>query len=63
MAVGVGEGFRVQDLMSERGVWVKRRSQDGFQKVTDAVRLEHGDWVRFGEVEYLVCLLAGGSSK
>lgn len=53
-AVSVAEGLRVQDLMSEQGVWVRRKTGDDYQRVTDTVRLEHGDSIRFGEVEFLV---------
>jgi len=63
VAVGVGEGLRVQDLMSDRGVWVKRKGQEGFQRISDAVKIEHGDWLRLGEVEFMVCLIAAPGAK
>lgn len=48
----------VRDLMSEQGVSVKRRGRNSFERCDDEVILEHGDSVRFGQVEYLVCLVA-----
>ena len=60
---GPGETVRVQDLLSDRGVFMRRRNSDNFQRISDAVNLEHGDWVRFGEVEYLLCLIARAGSK
>ncbi len=63
VAAGAHEGLRVQDLMSDRGVWVKRRSHESFQRVNDAVKVDHGDWLRFGEVEFLVCLVGAGAAK
>jgi len=60
---GPGETVRVQDLLSDRGVFMRRRNSDNFQRISDAVNLEHGDWVRFGEVEYLLCLVARAGSK
>ena len=56
--MSVREGFVVQDLMSERGVFVRRREDDTYQKIDDTVTVEHGDWVRFGDVEFLVSLIA-----
>ena len=52
-----GDSLRVQDLLSEGGVHIRRRQADAYQRISDAVSLEHGDWVRFGEVEFLVTLI------
>jgi hypothetical protein len=49
--------------MSDRGVWVKRKGQEGFQRVTDAVKIEHGDWLRLGEIEFMVCLITAPGAK
>jgi len=61
--VSASEGMQVQDLMSERGVFVRRRSADSYQRVTETVHIESGEWVRFGDVEFLVCLVAHGGTK
>lgn len=50
-------GLYVQDLMSERGIWVRRRQEDTYQREEDGVELMHGDWVRFGDEEFLVSLV------
>ncbi len=55
--ISVEKGFQVQDLMSERGVFIRRRQGDTYQK-EDMATVQHGDWVRFGDVEFLVSLVA-----
>jgi hypothetical protein len=57
-AIGDDCRMRVQDLMSEEGVSVKRGNEDDFVRINETVELEHGDSVRFGGVEFLVCLVA-----
>lgn len=56
--VGTDTGLEIQDLMSERGIFVRRRETDVYQKQDDRAKLEHGDWVRFGDVEFIVSLIA-----
>jgi hypothetical protein len=58
VVVGTDTGLQVQDLMSDRGVFVRRRGADSYQREYEVVHVEHGDWVRFGDVEYLVSLIA-----
>lgn len=53
----VEQGLVVQDLMSERGVFVRRRERGAYERIDEAVTLSHGDWVRFGDVEFLVSLV------
>ncbi|MCC6220305.1 MAG: FHA domain-containing protein [Deltaproteobacteria bacterium] len=53
----VSDGLRVQDLLSEGGTFVRRRNEGRFYEYSDAVTLEHGDWLRFGDYEVLVCLV------
>lgn len=48
----------VQDLLSEKGIMFKHYGQGNFQRAQDSVELGHGDVVRFGDVEYLVCLIS-----
>ena len=58
MAMVTAEGgLRVQDLMSERGVFVRRRGDDTYRREEDLLVLENGDWVRFGDLEFLVSLI------
>ena len=47
----------MQDLLSERGVFVRRKGADTYQKEEGIVEIENGDWLRFGDVEYLVSLI------
>lgn len=63
VAAGLQDGLRIQDLMSDRGVWFRRKGQDSFQRVNDSIKLDHGDMVRFGEVEFLVCLVGSGAPR
>ncbi|MBN8548295.1 MAG: FHA domain-containing protein [Deltaproteobacteria bacterium] len=58
VTVGLGGGLQVQDLMSDRGVFVRRRGDDTYRREADVVGVEHGDWLRFGDVEFLVSLIA-----
>jgi pSer/pThr/pTyr-binding forkhead associated (FHA) protein len=57
MTVSGETGLYVQDLMSERGVHVRSREGQGYQREELTTQLKHGDWIRFGEVEFLVSLL------
>lgn len=57
VAVGLKNGLRVQDLMSEHGMSVRRRHEEQWEQVADPVALSHGDSVRFGRCEYLVCMI------
>ena len=50
-------GLQVQDLLSEQGVFVKRQGESQYQSVDDIEVIENGDWIRFGQVEYLVAFL------
>lgn len=58
VSVSIDGGLQVQDLMSDRGVFVRRRGDDTYRREADVTRVEHGDWLRFGDVEYLVSLIA-----
>lgn len=63
VAIGSDLGIQIQDLMSERGVFVRRRNGDTYHREYDRVELQHGDWVRFGDVEFLVSLIAHVGEK
>jgi hypothetical protein len=57
MAVSGDGGMIIQDLMSDRGVFVRSLSGGGYRREEGTVRVEHGDWVRFGDVEFLVIVV------
>ena len=58
-----GSGIvKIQDLMSEHGVWLRQRTQGASESgdyvaAEDHIEVAHGDWIRFGEVEFLVSLI------
>lgn len=54
----VESGLEVQDLMSDKGVFFKTKSDSDFEKKEERFAIKHGDWVKFGDVEYLVALIA-----
>lgn len=51
------DGMMVQDLMSERGTAIRKAGSQHFVNCTDPVKLQHGDWLRFGNYEVMVCLI------
>jgi hypothetical protein len=52
------EGVKVQDLMSNNGLFILRgNASHDWKREEDVIRLNHGDWVRFGKISYLVCLI------
>lgn len=57
ITVSVDTGLIVQDLMSERGVFVRRRGAGVYEREPEPTEIENGDWVRFGDVEFLVSLI------
>jgi hypothetical protein len=54
------KGFRVQDLMSESGTMVKKHNSDKYIQDAGPMPLEHGDWLKLGEYEVMVCLIPLG---
>jgi hypothetical protein len=51
-------GFQIHDLMSEGGVHLKKRQSADYTREEDTFTAEHGDWLKFGDVEFLVALIA-----
>ena len=51
------EGLFVQDLMSEGGTYLRRAGQDKFIPVQNIASVGHGDWLKLGAYEVMVCLL------
>jgi len=60
MSVSAEQGFLIQDLMSERGVFVRVGERGQYKREDGVVELKHGDWVRFGDVEFLVTVVPTG---
>ncbi|MGI6681029.1 MAG: FHA domain-containing protein [Bdellovibrionota bacterium] len=50
-------GVSIQDLMSDTGVYVKHSKEDKYVKQEMPFKVQHGDWIKFGDVEYLISLL------
>jgi hypothetical protein len=50
-------GIQVQDLMSENGTYIKKSGSGNFEKVLVPTVAEHGDWLKFGEYEVMVCIV------
>ena len=50
-------GVEVQDLMSESGIRIRRRDSNSWQTIEERVKLQHGDRIQFGKVEYLIVLV------
>lgn len=63
LSVSTDNGIRAQDLMSENGIFSKNGGGSDFQRTEGPVTLRHGDWIRFGTVEFLVCTVARGDAK
>lgn len=54
---GIARGIIVQDLMSEHGTLVKRSGESSYKQYAEPVEVHHGDWLRLGEHEVLVCIV------
>jgi hypothetical protein len=63
VTVSVETGLLVQDLLSATGVFIKRRGTDTYVRELYSARFEHGDFIRFGGVEFLVTLIAHVGQK
>ncbi|MEY4669393.1 MAG: Inner rane component of cytoplasmic domain [Pseudomonadota bacterium] len=57
MSVSADNGLLIQDLMSERGVFVRSGQRGQYKREDGVVELKHGDWVRFGDVEFVVTVV------
>jgi hypothetical protein len=49
--------LHVQDLMSDSGVFRRRAREGSFAAFAEPFELKHGDWVRFGNVDFLVTMI------
>ena len=49
--------LQIQDLMSEQGTFIKKEGSASFVSVEEAGVIGHGDRIRFGAFEVVVCLV------
>lgn len=61
--VSVDDGMQVVDLMSESGTFIKKVGDKSYAQHTQQVMLGHGDWLKFGSCEFLVCLVPRGEAS
>jgi hypothetical protein len=52
-------GLLLQDLMSERGTFVRSPGEAQYRREEGIIEVQHGDWIRFGDVEFLVTIVPG----
>lgn len=50
-------GLQLQDLMSERGTFVRLQGEAQYTREEGVVEVRHGDWIRFGDVEFLLTIV------
>lgn len=53
-------GLMIQDLMSERGTFIRSSGDSQYRREEGIIDVEHGDWIRFGDVEFLVVIVPSG---
>ena len=46
--------------MSERGVFMRSGDRGQYRREDGVIELKHGDWIRFGDVEFLLTVVPGG---
>jgi hypothetical protein len=47
----------LQDLMSEQGTYVKKNGSSEYERIDSSIQLEHGDRVKLGSYELVICLV------
>ena len=47
----------ISSLMSEQGIYVRRKESPEYERCEEYTEFRHGEWIRFGEVEFLVSLI------
>lgn len=60
MSVSAEHGLLMQDLMSDRGVFMRSGDRGQYRREDGVIELKHGDWIRFGDVEFLLTVVPGG---
>lgn len=56
--ISTDSGISIQDLKSDKGVFVKDNTSGTYVRYYDSVVLKHGDWVKFGDLEFLICVIS-----
>ncbi len=56
-SAGLDQGLSLHDLMSEKGVFLKRKGEQNYKKEDEQFIARSGDWVKFGDAEYMVVFL------
>lgn len=56
-------GLLVQDLMSDYGVFVRAGDDGSYRREDGVIRVSHGDWLKFGDVEFLVIIVPSSSRQ
>ncbi len=51
-------GIMIQDLMSDAGIYLKQKGRNEYEQRSTPFKVNQGDWIKFGNVEYLVSLIA-----
>ena len=51
------DGLVVQDLMSEKGSFIKKQGSNRYELITVPTVISHGDWLKFGEYEVMACIV------
>jgi hypothetical protein len=60
MSVNAERGLLIQDLMSDRGIFVRAGERGQYRREENLIEVKHGDWIRFGDVEFLVTIVPSG---
>lgn len=47
----------LQDLMSENGVFIRRKDRSDWVSMQEKTKIEHGDWIKLGDYEVMVVLI------
>lgn len=58
VTISNSNGILIQDLMSDLGIYLKEAGQNEYIKKETSFKVHHGDRVKFGNVEYVVCLVS-----
>jgi hypothetical protein len=63
LIVATGNGLTIQDLMSEKGTFIKRHGETSYVRCFEPFELGHGDYIRVGLREFQVCLRPSDSIR
>ena len=57
MAASFSDGVKIQDIMSENGTYLRRSGSDEFIQMKGSFIPMHGDVIKFGSCEAILCLI------